>query len=113
MINRSRGWELAGVDLGLRSFARRLLLKARVRPPPDRAVNWADLHALIPRVSDTASPGEGAGRILICQRRTPSSPAGQPRSASAERTRAAAMIVLRRLRCRMIGVGGWQSGESH
>jgi hypothetical protein len=112
VVNRSRGWELAGVDLGLRSFARRLLLKARVCPPPDRAVTWADLHALVPRVTDTASPGEDAGRILICQRRTPSSPAGQPRSASAERTRPP-MAVLRRLRCRMIGVGGWQSGESH
>jgi len=66
VVNRSRGWELAGVDLGLRSFARRLLLKARVCPPPDRAVNWADLHALVPRVTDTASPGEDVGRILIC-----------------------------------------------
>jgi hypothetical protein len=71
VVNRSRGWELAGVDLGLRSFARRLLLKARVRPPPDRAVNWADLHALVPRVTDSASPGEDAGRILTCQRRLP------------------------------------------
>ena len=71
MINRSRGWELAGVDLGLRSFARSLLLKARVCPPPDRAVNWADLQALIPRVTDTAPPDEDAGRILTCQRRLP------------------------------------------
>jgi sporulation protein YlmC with PRC-barrel domain len=57
MVNGPNGWELAGVEVGLRSFIRRLLLKARVCPPPDRAIDWADLQAFVPRFTDTALPG--------------------------------------------------------
>jgi sporulation protein YlmC with PRC-barrel domain len=58
LVNGPNGWELAGVEVGLRSFIRRLLLKARVCPPPDRAIDWADLQAFVPRFTDTALPGE-------------------------------------------------------
>ena len=34
--------------------------RGRVCLPPDRAINWADLQALVPRVTDTAPPGEDA-----------------------------------------------------
>jgi sporulation protein YlmC with PRC-barrel domain len=57
LVNGPNGWELAGVEVGLRSFIRRLLLKARVCPPPDRAIDWADLQAFVPRFTDTAPPG--------------------------------------------------------
>jgi sporulation protein YlmC with PRC-barrel domain len=60
LVNGPRGWELAGVDLGLRSFARRLLPKAKVCPPPSRAIDWAELQAFVPRFTDTALPGPAA-----------------------------------------------------
>jgi hypothetical protein len=59
LVNGPRGWELAGVDVGHRSFARRLLPKARVCPSADRAIDWADLQAFVPRFTDTALPIEG------------------------------------------------------
>jgi sporulation protein YlmC with PRC-barrel domain len=55
LLNRPNGWELAGVDVGVRAFARRLLPRRRTCPPPDRAIDWAQLHALVPRFTDTAS----------------------------------------------------------
>jgi hypothetical protein len=58
LLNREQGWELAGIDVGLRSLARRLLPRRRVCPPPDRAIDWADLQAFVPRFTDDALPGE-------------------------------------------------------
>jgi len=58
LVNGPRGWELADVDVGLRSLARRLLPKARVCPPPARAIDWADLQAFVPRFTETALTGE-------------------------------------------------------
>jgi sporulation protein YlmC with PRC-barrel domain len=58
LVNEQRGWALAGVDVGQRSFARRLLPKARVCPSPDRAIDWADLQAFVPRFADPALPAE-------------------------------------------------------
>ena len=63
------GWELAGIDVGLRSLVRRLLPQRRHScPPPNRAIDWADLHAFVPRSFDPTSPGirdpaAGAGTI--------------------------------------------------
>jgi sporulation protein YlmC with PRC-barrel domain len=62
------GWELAGVDVGYRAYARRLLLKRRRCPPPDRAVDWADLQTFVPSVArpDTAGrtgPAAAAGTV--------------------------------------------------
>jgi sporulation protein YlmC with PRC-barrel domain len=58
LFNGPNGWELAGVDVGQQSFARRLLPKARVCPPADRAIDWADLQAFVPRFTDPALPAE-------------------------------------------------------
>lgn len=52
------GWELAGVEVSLRSFIRRLLSKAKVCPPPTQAIDWADLQAFVPRFADSAPAGE-------------------------------------------------------
>ena len=63
LLKRPRGWELAGIDVGVRSFARRLLYRRRQCPPADRAIDWADMHAFVPRFSDTASEWDsGAAR---------------------------------------------------
>ena len=59
LLNGPRGWELAGIDVGVRAFGRRLLPKRRTCPPPDRAIEWADLQAFVPRFTDTALPGNG------------------------------------------------------
>ncbi len=50
------GWELAGVDVGFQAYARRLLRKRRVCPPPHRAVDWADLQTFVPRATDERTP---------------------------------------------------------
>ena len=59
LLNGPRGWELAGIDVGVRAFGRRLLPKRRTCPPPHRAIEWADLQAFVPRFTDTALPGNG------------------------------------------------------
>jgi MgtE intracellular N domain/PRC-barrel domain len=59
LLNGPRGWELAGIDVGVRSFTRRLFPKRRVCPPPDRAIDWADLQTFVPRLPDNALPGKG------------------------------------------------------
>ena len=58
LVQGPNGWELAGVEVSVRSFVRRLLLKAGVCPPPARAIDWADLQAFVPRFADAAPPGE-------------------------------------------------------
>ena len=50
------GWELAGVDVGVRALLRRVLTKRRTCPPPDRALAWSDLQAFAPRFADEAPP---------------------------------------------------------
>ena len=55
LFNGPGGWELAGIDVGLRSLARRLLPKTKVCPPPDRVIDWAQLHAFVARFTDTTS----------------------------------------------------------
>ncbi len=62
------GWELAGVDVGFWSLARRLLPKRRMCPPPHRALDWANLQTFVPRSSDTeppraAGPATAAGPV--------------------------------------------------
>ena len=55
LLNGPGGWELAGIDVGLQSLARRLLPKTKVCPPPDRVIDWAQLHAFVARFTDTTS----------------------------------------------------------
>jgi sporulation protein YlmC with PRC-barrel domain len=53
------GWELGGVDVGTRALLRRVFPKRRTCPPPDRALDWADLQAFVPRFPDEAPSGGG------------------------------------------------------
>ncbi|MGO9028384.1 MAG: magnesium transporter MgtE N-terminal domain-containing protein [Acidimicrobiales bacterium] len=57
LLRLSDGWELAGVDVGFRAYARRLLPKRRRCPPPDRAVDWADLQTFVPGAANPGTPG--------------------------------------------------------
>ncbi len=56
LLRTDDGWELGGIDVGLRSLARRVLPLRRQCPPPVRAIDWADLQAFVPRYSDPARP---------------------------------------------------------
>lgn len=61
-----RGWELAGIDVGLWAFLRRVLPRRRTCPPPVRSVDWSGLQAFVPRnvnpmASDPAGPAASAG----------------------------------------------------
>jgi len=49
-------WELAGIDVGGWALLRRLFPKRRVCPPPDRALDWVDLQAFVPRFADETPP---------------------------------------------------------
>ena len=60
LLNGPRGWELAGIDVGARSFFRRIVSLRRNCPPPDRAIDWAQLQAFVPRFTDTAAPWDSA-----------------------------------------------------
>src|SRR3954452_15906587 len=43
LLNGPQGWELAGIDVGVWSFGRRLVSRRRACPPPDRVIDWAQL----------------------------------------------------------------------
>ena len=55
LLNGPQGWELAGIDVGLLSFGRRLVTRRRACPPPDRVIDWAQLQAFVPRFTDTTA----------------------------------------------------------
>jgi sporulation protein YlmC with PRC-barrel domain len=63
LLNGPQGWELAGIDVGLLSFGRRLVTRRRACPPPDRVIDWAQLQAFVPRFTDTSesAPTTAAG----------------------------------------------------
>jgi sporulation protein YlmC with PRC-barrel domain len=58
LFNGPQGWELAGIDVGVRSFGRRLFSWPRACPAPNRAIDWAQLHAFVPRFTDTTATWE-------------------------------------------------------
>src|ERR1700754_772044 len=60
LLNGPQGWELAGIDVGLLSFGRRLVAGRRACPPPDRVIDWAQLPAFVPRFTDTSTAWESA-----------------------------------------------------
>jgi hypothetical protein len=60
LLNGPHGWELAGIDVGLLSFGRRLVTRRRACPPPDRVIDWAQLHAFVPRFTDTTTAWQSA-----------------------------------------------------
>jgi sporulation protein YlmC with PRC-barrel domain len=57
LARRGSGWELAGVDIGLWALLRRVFPKRRTCPSPDRALDWADLQAFVPRFADQSPAG--------------------------------------------------------
>jgi hypothetical protein len=63
LLNGPNGWELVGIDVGVRSLSRRLLPRRRRCPPVDRVIDWTELHAFVPRFTDTASAWE-SGRAM-------------------------------------------------
>ena len=60
LLNGPQGWELAGIDVGLLSFGRRLVARRRACPPADRVIDWAQLQAFVPRFTDTTAAWESA-----------------------------------------------------
>jgi hypothetical protein len=60
LLNGPQGWELAGIDVGLLSFSRRLVARRRACPPADRVIDWAQLQAFVPRFTDTTAAWESA-----------------------------------------------------
>ena len=60
LLNGPQGWELAGIDVGLLSFGRRLVTRRRACPPPDRVIDWAELRAFVPRFTDTTTAWQSA-----------------------------------------------------
>ncbi len=63
LLNGPQGWELAGIDVGLQSFGRRLVSRRKACPPPDRLIDWAQLQAFVPRFTDTTTPWDSAPTI--------------------------------------------------
>jgi hypothetical protein len=64
LIKGPDGWELAGIDVGLRAFARRLLpWTPKLCPPADRVIDWAELHAFVPRFTDTTAAWKSAPTV--------------------------------------------------
>jgi sporulation protein YlmC with PRC-barrel domain len=61
LLNGPQGWELAGIDVGARSFGRRLVTWPRACPPPDRLIDWAQLQ--LPRFTDTTTAWESQPTI--------------------------------------------------
>jgi sporulation protein YlmC with PRC-barrel domain len=60
LVRRGAGWELAGIDVGIWALLRRVLPKRRTCPPPDRALDWSDVQAFVPRFAGEA-PSEPVG----------------------------------------------------
>ena len=62
LLNGPQGWELAGIDVGLLSFGRRLSARRRACPPPDRVIDWAPAAARSCRGSPTRPRPGSQGR---------------------------------------------------
>lgn len=65
LVRMPDGWELAGIDVGVLTFLRRLLPRRRRCPPPRRAIDWADVQSFVPRfrerLEDEDAPAAAAG----------------------------------------------------
>jgi sporulation protein YlmC with PRC-barrel domain len=55
LLNGPQGWELAGIDVGVLSFGRRIVARRRACPPPDRVIDWTQLRLLVPGFTDTTT----------------------------------------------------------
>ena len=63
LLNGPQGWELAGIDVGMRSLGRRLITRRSASPPANRVIDWAQLQAFVPGFTDATTPGESAPTI--------------------------------------------------
>jgi hypothetical protein len=63
LVDGPQGWELAGIDVGLRSFGRRLIFRPRTCPPADQVIDWAQLQAFVPRFTDTTTAWQSGPTI--------------------------------------------------
>ena len=66
LIRRDEVWELAGIDVSVGAFVRRLLHRRRHCPVPRRAIAWADVQHFSGSRHDEAfagGPADGAGVV--------------------------------------------------
>ena len=66
LVKRGIVWELAGIDVSVRAFLRRLGHRRRRCPIPRRAIAWADVQHFTGSVTDDAfvrGPAESAGVV--------------------------------------------------
>ncbi len=67
LVRMPSGWELAGVDVGVRAFVRRLLRRRRRCPTPIRVIDWAGVQSFVPRfrerLADDDGPATAAGDV--------------------------------------------------
>ena len=59
-LNGPRGWELAGIDVGVWPCGRGRISRRRAGPAPDRVVDWTQLQAFVPRFTTSIGPLESA-----------------------------------------------------
>jgi sporulation protein YlmC with PRC-barrel domain len=59
LLNGPQGWELAGIDVGVWSCGRGLINRRSACSPPRGVVDWAQLHAFVPRFTYSTRPGVG------------------------------------------------------
>jgi sporulation protein YlmC with PRC-barrel domain len=55
LLNGPRGWELAGIDVGMPTVGRRIVTRRRVCPPPDRVIDWTQVGPLATGYPDTTT----------------------------------------------------------
>jgi hypothetical protein len=63
LLNGPQGWQLAGIDVGVRSYGRRLVAQRRACPPPVWLIDWVQLQAFVPRFTDTTTSSDSAPTI--------------------------------------------------
>jgi hypothetical protein len=56
-LNGPRGWELAGIDVGVWPCGRGRISRRRAGPAPDRVVDWTQLQAFVPRFAKSTGSG--------------------------------------------------------
>lgn len=57
LVRMSDGWLLAGIDVGVQAYTRRVLRKRRHCPPPSRMIDWADLQTFVAGAANSKPPG--------------------------------------------------------
>jgi hypothetical protein len=63
LLNGPRGWELAGIDVGVWPCGRGRISRRRAALVPDRVVDWTQLQAFVPRLTQPTGPWDSASGI--------------------------------------------------